>query len=88
MDLINRIFHPYLDCYVVLFVDDILIYSPSVELHKEHLRIMLQLLQEHHLYTKFSKREFWLPEVKFLGHVSGSGVAVDSSKIEAVMNWE
>ena len=89
MDLMNRIFNPYLDRFVVVFVDDILIYSPSVESHEEHLRIVLQLLREHRLYAKFSKCEFWLPEVKFLGHVvSGSGVAVDSSKIEAVMNWE
>ncbi|XP_057506500.1 uncharacterized mitochondrial protein AtMg00860-like, partial [Actinidia eriantha] len=89
MDLMNRIFNPYLDRFVVVFVDDILIYSPSVESHEEHLRIVLQLLREHQLYAKFSKCEFWLPEVRFLGHiVSGSGVAVDSSKIEAVMNWE
>ncbi|XP_057479179.1 uncharacterized protein LOC130766528 [Actinidia eriantha] len=89
MDLMNRIFNPYLDRFVVVFVDDILIYSPSTESHEKHLRIVLQLLREHRLYAKFSKCEFWLPEVKFLGQVvSGSGVAVDSSKIEAVMNWE
>ena len=89
MDLMNHILHSYLDQFVVVFMDDILIYSPSVESHEEHLRIVLQLLREHRLYAKFSKCEFWLPEVKFLGHVvSGSGVAVDSSKIVAVMNWE
>ncbi|XP_057484613.1 uncharacterized protein LOC130770988 [Actinidia eriantha] len=72
-------------CFV--FVDDILIYSPSVESHEEHLRIVLQLLRDHRLYAKFSKCKFWLPEAKVLGHVvSGSRVAVDSSKLEAVMN--
>ena len=87
MDLMNRIFHPYLDRFVVVFVDDILIYSPLIESHEEHLRIVLQLLREHRLYAKFSKCEFWLPEVKILGHVvSGSGVNVNSSNIEAVMN--
>ena len=89
MDLMNCIFHLFLDRSIVLFVDDILIYLPTVESHEEHLRIVLQLLREHRLYTKFSKCEFWLPEVKFIGHVvSGSEVAVDSSKIEMVMSWE
>ena len=89
MDLMNHNFNPYLDRFVVVFVDDILIYSPSVELHEEYLRIVLQLLREHHLYAKFSKYEFWLPELKFLGPVvSESGVAIDTSKIEVVMNWE
>ena len=70
-------------------MDDILIYSSLVELHEEHLRIVLQLLWEYHLYAKFSKCEFWLPEVKFLSHfVLESGVVVDSSKIETVMSWE
>ena len=87
MDLMNHILHSYLDQFVVVFMDDILIYSPSVESHEEHLRIVLQLLREHRLYAKFSKYKFWLPKVKFLGHVvSRSGVAVDSLKIKAVMN--
>ena len=89
MDLMNRVFHPYLDRFVVVFVDDILIYSPLVESYEEHLRIVLPFLREHRLYAKFSKFEFWLPEIKFLGHVvSKSRVGVDSLKIEAVMNWE
>src|SRR5436190_4257868 len=89
MDLMHRIFHPYLDQFVVVFVDDILIYSRSEREHEEHLRIVLQLLRDHRLYAKFSKCEFWLTEVKFLGHVvSGDDIAVDPSKIEAVMDWE
>ena len=89
MDLMNHIFHPYLDQFVVVFVDYVLINLPLVESHEEHLRIVLQLLREHRLYAKFSKCEFWLPEVKFLGHViSKSKLDVDSSKIEVVMNWE
>ena len=70
-------------------MDNILIYSPLIESHEEYLRIVLQLLWEHCLYAKFSKCEFWLPEIKFLGLVvSENSVAVDDSKIEAVMNWE
>ena len=74
---------------MIVVVDDIIIYLPSVESHEEHLRIVLQLLREHRLYTKFSKCKFYLFKVKFFGQVVfGSGVAVDSSKIEAVINWE
>ncbi|XP_057506656.1 uncharacterized protein LOC130789864 [Actinidia eriantha] len=89
MDLMNRIFSPFLDQFVIVFIDDILIYSPTREEHGQHLQIVLQTLRDHRLYAKYSKCEFWLPEVKFLGHVvSGNGVAVDSSKIEAVMDWQ
>ena len=89
MDLMHRIFQPYLDQFVVVFVDDILIYSQSEWEHEYHLRIVLQLLRDHQLYSKFSKCEFWLTEVRFLGHmVSTSGVSVDSEKVEAVMSWE
>ena len=85
MDLMNRIFWECLDCFVVLFVDDILIYSPSEKEHEEYLRMVLELLRAHKLYAKFGKCELWLREVKLLGHaVSGEGVTVDSSKIEAV----
>ena len=88
MDLMHRIFHDYLDRFVVVFVDDILIYSPSEDEHEAHLRIVLQLLREHQLYAKLSKCDFWLSEVKFLGHViSETGVTVDPEKIEAVMSW-
>ena len=87
MDLINRIFHEFLYRFVVVFVDDILIYSPSEEEHEEHLRVGLELLRAHKLYAKFGKCDFWLEEVKFLGHVvSREGVTVDSSKIEAVQD--
>ena len=89
MDLMHRIFQPYLDQFVVVFVDDILIYSQSEWEHEYHLRIVLQLLRDHQLYAKFSKCEFWLTEMRFLGHmVSASGVSVDPDKVEAVMSWE
>ena len=87
MDLMNRVFQPYLDQFVVVFVDDILIYSHSEVEHEDHLRIVLQLLRDHQLYAKFSKCEFWLTEVGFLRHVvSASGVSVDLGKVEAVMS--
>ncbi|XP_058749773.1 uncharacterized protein LOC131622747 [Vicia villosa] len=89
MDYMNRVFQPYLDQFVVIFIDDILIYSRTIEEHMEHLRIVLSVLREKQLFAKFSKCEFWMSEVKFLGHViSGGGVAVDPSKVEAVINWE
>ncbi|GAU37258.1 hypothetical protein TSUD_319120 [Trifolium subterraneum] len=89
MDYMNRIFQPYLDKFVVIFIDDILIYSKDPQEHSEHLRIVLDVLREKQLYAKFSKCEFWLSEVKFLGHViSQGGVSVDPSKVEAVLNWE
>ena len=89
MDLIHRVFQPYIDQFVVVFVDDILIYSQSEWEHEYHLRIVLQLLRDHQLYAKFSKCEFWLTEVRFLGHlVSASGISVDLEKVEAVMIWE
>ena len=73
----------------MVFVDDILIYSQSEEEHEDHLRVVLQVLRDHQLYAKFSKCEFWLTEVKFLGHVVlASGVSVDHEKVEAVMSWE
>ena len=73
----------------MVFVDDILIYSQSEEEHEDHLRVVLQLLRDHQLYAKFTKCEFWLTEVRFLGHVvSASGVSVDPEKVEAVISWE
>ena len=88
-DLMHRVFQPYLDQFVVVFVDDILIYSQSEWEHEYYLRIVLQLLRDHQLYAKFSKCEFWLTEVRFLGHVvSVSGVSVDQEKVEAVMSWD
>ena len=73
----------------MVFVDDILIYSQLERGHEDHLRIVLQFLRDYQLYAKFSKCEFWLTEVRFLGHVvSASGVSVDQEKDEAVMSWE
>ncbi|KAG8474912.1 hypothetical protein CXB51_031631 [Gossypium anomalum] len=87
--LMNRIFRPYLDKFVVVFIDDILIYSKDDTEHAEHLRIVLQTLRDKQLYAKFSKSEFWLREVGFLGHiVSGDGIRVDPSKISAIVDWK
>ena len=88
MDLMNRVFKSYLDTFVIVFIDDILVYSRSEEEHAEHLRIVLQTLRDNQLYAKFSKCEFWLEEVVFLGHViSAKGVYVDPKKIEAILSW-
>lgn len=85
MSLMNGIFKPYLNLLVIVFIDDILIYSKSTE---EHLRVVLELLREKRLYAKFSKCEFWLNSVSFLGHmVSKEGVMVDPQKIEALKSW-
>ncbi|XP_061339376.1 uncharacterized protein LOC133286051 [Gastrolobium bilobum] len=89
MNYMNHLFKPYLDQFVVVFIDDILIYSKNINEHADHLRIVLQVLKDNQLYAKFSKCEFWLSKVQFLGHViSADGVAVDPSKIEVVMDWE
>jgi len=89
MDYMNRIFHPFLDQFVVIFIDNILIYSKTLEEHEKHLRIVLQILREKKLYAKLPKCEFWLEKVKFLGHViSNKGVLVDLTKVEAVIQWE
>ncbi|GKD38656.1 putative reverse transcriptase domain-containing protein, partial [Tanacetum coccineum] len=88
MDLMNRVCKSYLDKFVIVFIDDILIYSKSKEEHEEHLKIILGLLKKEKLYAKFSKCDFWLDSVQFLGHVINSeGVHVDPSKIEAIKNW-
>ncbi|KAL0549321.1 hypothetical protein IC582_013802 [Cucumis melo] len=87
MDLMNRIFHRYLDQFVIVFIDDILVYSVDRESHEEHLRIVLQTLREKQLYAKFSKCEFLLEQVVFLGNVVlAKGVSVDPQKVEAVVN--
>ncbi len=89
MDLMNTIFRPYLDQFVVVFIDDIFVYSRNAEEHDRHLRIVLQTLREKQLYAKLSKCEFWLKEISFLGHVvSAEGIKVDPSKIEAILNWK
>ncbi|KAL4021115.1 hypothetical protein IC575_019905 [Cucumis melo] len=88
MDLMNRVFREFLDTFVIVFIDDILIYSKTEAEHEEHLRIVLQTLRDNKLYAKFSKCEFWLKQVSFLGHVvSKAGVFVDPAKIEAVTGW-
>ncbi|KAL0546247.1 hypothetical protein IC582_016153 [Cucumis melo] len=88
MDLMNRVFREFLDTFVIVFIDDILIYSKTEAEHEEHLRMVLQTLRDNKLYAKFSKCEFWLKQVSFLGHVvSKDGVSVDPAKIEAVTGW-
>ncbi|KAL0551618.1 hypothetical protein IC582_010707 [Cucumis melo] len=88
MDLMNRVFREFLDTFVIVFIDDILIYSKTEAEHEEHLRMVLQTLRDNKLYAKFSKCKFWLKQVSFLGHVvSKAGVSVDPAKIEAVTGW-
>jgi hypothetical protein len=88
MDLMNRVFRDFLDRFVVVFIDDVLVYSKTREEHARHLEAVLQRLREHSLFAKLSKCEFWLGEVRFLGHViSGEGIAVDPEKIDAVVRW-
>ncbi|GJR00793.1 hypothetical protein Tco_0523777 [Tanacetum coccineum] len=88
MDLMNRVCKPYLDKFVIVFIDDILIYSKNKKEHEEHLKIILELLKKEELYAKFSKCEFWIPKVQFLGHVIDSkGIHVDPAKIESIKDW-
>jgi hypothetical protein len=85
----NSVFMPELDKFVVVFIDDILVYSENEEDHAEHLCIVLTRLCEHQLYAKFSKCEFWLREVPFLGHVlSDVGIMVDPTKVQEVLDWK
>ncbi|GKE96937.1 putative reverse transcriptase domain-containing protein [Tanacetum coccineum] len=89
MYLMNGVCRPYLDKFMIVFIDDILIYSKTQEEHVEHLRLVLELLKQGKLYAKFSKCEFWLREVQFLGQViNGNGIHVDLSKIKAVKDWK
>ncbi|GKB75827.1 putative reverse transcriptase domain-containing protein [Tanacetum coccineum] len=88
MDLINRVCKPYLDRFLIVFIDDILIYSKSRKEHEGHLKLILRLLKKEELYAKFSKCEFWLSKVQFLGHVIDSeGIHVDPAKIESIKDW-
>jgi hypothetical protein len=89
MYLMNFVFMPELDKFVVVFIDDILVYSKNEEEHARHLHVVLQRLREHHLYAKLSKCDFWLKEIKFLGHtISQAGIVVDPDKVQEVMNWK
>jgi len=89
MYLMNSVFMPELDKFVVLFIDDILVYSENEQDHVEHLRVMLTRLREHPIYAKLSKCEFWLKKVPFLGHIlSEEGITVDPSKLQEVKDWK
>ena len=89
MDLMNRMFHPYLDQFVIVFIDDILVYSKNADEHALHPRTVLQTLRDRKLYAKFFKCEFWQNKVVFLGHVvSEDGIFVDPRKIKAIVSWE
>nr|GFC82546.1 putative reverse transcriptase domain-containing protein [Tanacetum cinerariifolium] len=87
-DLMNRVCKPYLDKFVIVFIDDILIYSKDEKEHEEHLKAILELLKKEELYAKFSKCEFWIPKVQFLGHaIDSQGIHVDPAKIESIKDW-
>jgi hypothetical protein len=89
MYLMNSVFMPELDKFMVVFIDDILVYSKNEAEHAKHLRTVLQRLREHRLYAKLSKCDFWLKEIKFLGHtISKGGIAIDPDKVQKVMNWK
>jgi hypothetical protein len=89
MFLMNKVFMEYLDKFVVVFIDDILVYSRSEEEHEEHHHLVLQKLRDHKLYAKLSKCEFWWKQVAFLGHViSKGGISVDPSKVQDVLSWK
>ena len=89
MDLMNRVFRPYIDKFVVVFIDDILVYSKNQKEHEEHLRIVLETLREQKMYAKWKKCDFWMQSISFLGHViSEEGIEVDPEKIEAVVFWK
>nr|GFA64183.1 putative reverse transcriptase domain-containing protein [Tanacetum cinerariifolium] len=88
MDLMNRVCKPYLDKFVIVFIDDILISSKNKKEHEEHLALILELLKKEELYVKFSKCEFWIPKIQFLRHVIDSkGIHVDPAKIESIKDW-
>jgi hypothetical protein len=89
MYLMNSVFMPELDKFFVVFIDDILIYTKTEKGHVNHIRVVLQRLRDHRLYAKFSKCEFWLDSVKFLGHtISREGILVDPTKVQEVMDWK
>ena len=88
IDLMNRMFQSCLDSFVIVFIDDILVYSKNEGEHMEHLRVVLQVLKENQLFAKYGKCEFWWRSVAFLGHtISSEGIEFDPRKIEALKNW-
>ena len=88
MDLMNMVFSPFLDKFVLVFIDDILVYSKTREEHAEHLRAVFQLLRDHQLYSRLDKCQFWMESVSFLGHIiPEQGISVDPKKVEAVQDW-
>ena len=88
MCLMNNVLHKYLDKFVVVFIDDILIYSKNNEEHEEHLKIILQVLREHQLYAKFSKCDFFKDKIQCLGHViTKDGISIDPNKIKSINEW-
>ena len=89
VDLMNRVFRAYVDQFVAVFIDDILVYSKDAQEHEQHLRIIMETLREKKLYAKLGKCDFWLKKVSFLGHIMlAKGIRVDPIKIEAVVNWK
>jgi hypothetical protein len=89
MEAMNRMLHPYLDIFVVVFIDDILVYSKTVEEHEVHLRLVLDKLREYKYYAKLNKCAFWLSEVAFLGHViNQDGITVDPKNVASVVKWQ
>jgi hypothetical protein len=87
--MMNKVFREYFDKFMVVFINDILIFSKNEEDHNEHLRVVLQKLKENQLYAKLSKCEFWLKEVSFLGHIiSEGGISMDPSKVKDVLSWK
>jgi hypothetical protein len=88
MNQMNKVFMEYLDRFVVVFIDDILIYSKSDSDHEEHMRLVLQKLRDNQLYAKYSKCEFWIDEMPFLGHIiSNGGISIDPAKVKEIMVW-
>lgn len=88
MDLMNKVFNQYLDLFVIVFIDDILVYSWSEKKHANHFRVVLQTLKDYQLYAKFRKCEFWLESVTFLGHInSGAGIYMDPQNTNVVKHW-
>jgi hypothetical protein len=89
MNLMNKVFMEYLDRFVMVFIDDILVYSKNDNDNEEHLRMVLQKLRDNQLYAKFSKCKFWLDEIPFLGHIiSKGGISVDPAKVTAIVGWK